>query len=591
MGMGIKQSINENIFGGIYSNSGYNLHYRITSLVHKISDVISATNVSSKECITDNDKIYYSDRSPKKGSIIAWDNIQPKKDTITIELGPIDWCKYLILPQAFLLEEIGGWKSYHGQTDLYGEKYDNNTTYGYEPNKDYTLKDFEKGTQLPIKIKYSYSSCYIVSNNPNKPNKGTDADKLFGGKVAIGLFGIVSSKKAPFKIVFSGLNPAKKYKLSLCTSNFNDKLRGGQILTLNGNPSLRLSQIKPVENLRISQNKLTWNKPKENDILGYNIYSASELLGKYSKENKSLITELSFACSDAKYFMVRAVKEMITPSGSYLAESQGIFAYPATTLKIKNSSLSEGVVGKQYTTASLLTNNMSAKWTLKGAIPDGLSFSEKGIISGTPSKEGDYKFSVTATNNGKSATKEFSIKIKTGITLLPPAITLSSPKSGDILTFKGKFKTKAKAVDSKGTKLKKGAFSWSSDIDGVIGKKTKLSKNIHKLTLTVSDEDGATATESVIVVVQEGKEKSSEKIKITSPSDGAAWELDTPISFGGTASDNVAVVWYSNLDGKLGSGINVSCPKLSAGLHKISMIAKDKSGAYVTTTQTVTVGD
>ena len=92
-------------------------------------------------------------------------------------------------------------------------------------------------------------------------------------------------------------------------------------------------------------------------------------------------------------------------------------------------------------------------------------------------------------------------------------------------------------------------------------------------------------------MVQEGKEKSSEKIKITSPSDGAAWELDTAISFGGTASDNVDVVWYSNLDGKLGSEKNVSCPKLSAGLHKISMIAKDKSGAYVTTTQTVTVGD
>ncbi len=592
LGFGIKQTVNENVFGGIYSNSGYNLFYRVGTFKCKLSGVVSSVNASSKECIVDDDGgIRISERNAPPGLVIAWDDIQPEDDRITIELDALEGCRLSALPQAVLLEEIGGWKTYHGRSELYGEKYNNNTTYGYEPNQDYMLKDYERGVELPVKIKYIHSAFTIWPASPYEIPKGTDAHKVFAGKVSTGVCCFLKRANNPAKIVFSGLNPAKKYKISLYTSKCVDDLRGRQILTLTGNPTLRLSQVKPVENLQLLENKLTWDSPREDGILGYNVYSSAELLGRYTKENKELVKELMFACSDAKYFMVRAVQEMTTPSGSYLTESQGKFAYSTDDFTILNDSVSEGVVGTEYTTATLLTSDMTATWSVEGSLPDGLSFSETGTISGTPTKEGCYLFSVTAKNKGKSKTKDFSLTVKARVTPAPPSITILSPTAGDVLFFKEKLSLKATAVSHDGKKLRGGALSWFSDVDGEISGKTKLSKNIHKLTLVASDENGAEAQESVIVVVQEGKEKSSEEIEITAPSDGAAWEANTPISFSGTASDRVDVVWYSNLDGKIGSGRSISLPKLSEGFHEISMIATDENGSFVTATRTLTVGD
>jgi len=61
-------------------------------------------------------------------------------------------------------------------------------------------------------------------------------------------------------------------------------------------------------------------------------------------------------------------------------------------------------------------------WSLDGGeLPDGLSLSGAGVISGTPAASGTFKFTAKATNGAGDDTKELSIEIA-------PA-----PQSGDCL--------------------------------------------------------------------------------------------------------------------------------------------------------------
>ena len=88
-------------------------------------------------------------------------------------------------------------------------------------------------------------------------------------------------------------------------------------------------------------------------------------------------------------------------------------AYVPTAPSISTATLPDGKVGEEYN--QLLSANGSApiKWSVEsGNLPDGLTLnSANGTISGTPSKAGDFKFTVKATNDGGSDTKELTIKI------------------------------------------------------------------------------------------------------------------------------------------------------------------------------------
>ena len=87
--------------------------------------------------------------------------------------------------------------------------------------------------------------------------------------------------------------------------------------------------------------------------------------------------------------------------------------YVPTAPSIITTALPDGKVGEAYN--QLLSANGSAPitWSVEsGNLPDGLTLnSANGTISGTPSKTGDFKFTVKATNDGGSDTKELTLKI------------------------------------------------------------------------------------------------------------------------------------------------------------------------------------
>ncbi|QIK63676.1 hypothetical protein G7068_11080 [Leucobacter viscericola] len=80
---------------------------------------------------------------------------------------------------------------------------------------------------------------------------------------------------------------------------------------------------------------------------------------------------------------------------------------------IKPDSLPAGMVGKAY--SATITASGDGKPTLEitaGALPTGLKFDAKtGKISGTPTKAGIFRFTVTSNNSGAIATKNYAIAV------------------------------------------------------------------------------------------------------------------------------------------------------------------------------------
>ena len=85
--------------------------------------------------------------------------------------------------------------------------------------------------------------------------------------------------------------------------------------------------------------------------------------------------------------------------------------YVPTKPTITTVALPDGKVGDAYSQTLAATGTNPITWSIEtGALPDGLTLVGD-TIKGTPSKAGDFKFTVKATNGGGSDTKELTIKI------------------------------------------------------------------------------------------------------------------------------------------------------------------------------------
>lgn len=83
-----------------------------------------------------------------------------------------------------------------------------------------------------------------------------------------------------------------------------------------------------------------------------------------------------------------------------------------TAPKITTTTLPNGTVDTEYKQTLTATGN-NITWNLASGstLPDGLSLSEGGVLSGIPTAANTYTFTVTATNDAGSDSREFSLKI------------------------------------------------------------------------------------------------------------------------------------------------------------------------------------
>ena len=83
------------------------------------------------------------------------------------------------------------------------------------------------------------------------------------------------------------------------------------------------------------------------------------------------------------------------------------------TPSITTASLPEGKVNEEYATSLSANGSEPITWNVTdGNLPAGLNLSTNGKITGTPTAPGDYVFTVTASNDAGSVSKELTIHVK-----------------------------------------------------------------------------------------------------------------------------------------------------------------------------------
>lgn len=104
--------------------------------------------------------------------------------------------------------------------------------------------------------------------------------------------------------------------------------------------------------------------------------------------------------------------------------------YVPTKPAITTVTLPDGKVGDAYNQTLAATGTNPITWGIKtGDLPDGLTLVGN-TIKGTPSKAGDFKFTVKATNGGGSDTKELTIKVADAEAAKYHNVTLSDAGTG-----------------------------------------------------------------------------------------------------------------------------------------------------------------
>ena len=104
--------------------------------------------------------------------------------------------------------------------------------------------------------------------------------------------------------------------------------------------------------------------------------------------------------------------------------------YVPTKPAITTVALPDGKVGDAYNQTLAATGTNPITWGIEtGNLPDGLTLVGD-TIKGTPSKAGDFKFTVKATNGGGSDTKELTIKVADAEAAKYHNVTLSGAGTG-----------------------------------------------------------------------------------------------------------------------------------------------------------------
>ena len=145
--------------------------------------------------------------------------------------------------------------------------------------------------------------------------------------------------------------------------------------------------------------------------------------------------------------------------------------YVPTKPAITTVTLPDGKVGDAYSQTLAATGTNPITWSIEtGNLPDGLMLVGD-TIKGTPSKAGEFKFTVKATNGGGSDTKELTIKVADADSAKYHNVTLSGAGTG--ATGAGSHAERTTVNIYAGTKSGYTFNGWTSDDVTVLSASSK----------------------------------------------------------------------------------------------------------------------
>jgi hypothetical protein len=277
--------------------------------------------------------------------------------------------------------------------------------------------------------------------------------------------------------------------------------------------------------------------------------------------------------------------------GDNHSERQFVFRVVAG-LQIVQNGVPGGTIGQAYSQqlsaesiTSLTPRSSSpatATWTIaSGSLPTGVNLSSSGLLSGTPTAEGSYRFVVRAQSGNTSATATYTINVRQPLALNAAIAT------GEVSVS---FSVKPTATGGSGTytwSVGNGALPAGVTLanDGTISGTPTLAGR-YAFTVTVTDSESRSKSIDVTLVV---KEKLAFKtLKLKNAKVRVAYR-STTLTTGGVAP----LTWTAT--GKVPKGLKIGKTGLligtptKAGRYRFTVTVTDALGAVAKKTLTLVV--
>jgi len=193
-----------------------------------------------------------------------------------------------------------------------------------------------------------------------------------------------------------------------------------------------------------------------------------------------------------------------------------------------------------------------------------------------------------------------------------PSAAITDPADGSTAWLGDELRLTGQIADPESDPAAMGV-TWTSSLDGPLGigtndaaggvavEFTPVNPGAHAITLTVTDSDGASASDSISVLVVEN---SPPVVILQSPTDGASFITTDSVLVRASVSDDthataeLVVTLSSNLTGPLGGpqspdadGLVQWTGTLAAGAHTLSARAEDPRGLQAEDTLSITVAE